>query len=92
MTTLSPSSFDAKTRPTSRWPGTDSVSVSSRFSGRTGGPAVRRPSLSYWPPWHGHANEVPFSSTGQPRCMQVFETTVNELSASLRTNATRRSM
>src|SRR4051794_23119228 len=68
------------------------MSVSMRFSGRTGGPAVRRPSLLYWPPWHGHANADPFSSTGQPRCMQVFAITRYEVSDSFLTKATRRSL
>ena len=29
------------------------IENSARSSARTGGPAVRFPSVSYWPPWHG---------------------------------------
>ena len=29
------------------------IENSARSSARTGGPAVRLPSVSYWPPWHG---------------------------------------
>src|SRR6185436_11344725 len=29
------------------------IENSARSSARTGGPEVRLPSVSYWPPWHG---------------------------------------
>ena len=37
-----------------------------RSSARTGGPAIRFPSVSYWPPWHGQPK--PVTSTGSARC------------------------
>jgi hypothetical protein len=48
-----------------------------RSSGRIGGPAVRTPRVSYWPPWQGQAKPCGVASTGQPRCMQRFENTTN---------------
>ena len=45
---------------------------------------MRRPWLSYWPPWQGHANPVALACTGQPRCMHVFAIAVNLSLPSLR--------
>src|SRR5204863_9786539 len=42
-----------------------------------GGPAVRWPTVLYWPPWQGQAKPPPTACTGQPRCMQRFENTTN---------------
>ena len=48
-----------------------------RSSERIGGPAVRSPFVSYWPPWHGQAKPLALAAMGQPRCMQRFEKTTN---------------
>ena len=41
------------------------IENSERSSARTGGPATRFPSVSYWPPWHGQPK--PVTSTGVSR-------------------------
>ncbi len=38
---------------------------------------MRWPCLLYWPPWHGQPKPVSVASTGQPRCMQRLEKTMN---------------
>src|SRR5204862_1415769 len=48
-----------------------------RSSERIGGPAVRAPFVSYWPPWHGHAKPRLVAAIGQPRCMHRVENTTN---------------
>src|SRR5205085_5859879 len=42
-----------------------------RSSARTGGPAVRLPSVSYWPPWHGQP-KPPAGSVGVKSTTPLF--------------------
>ena len=55
---------------------------SKRSSARTGGPAVRLPSVSYWPPWQGQPK--PAGTTGIRRTMPVSVSTSCSASSSSR--------
>ena len=91
MSTSPFSSFDAKTRPSEQVTGiVDLGLVAVQRAHRRAG---RAPSLAVVLAAVARAGEAaPVSSTGQPRCMQVFEMTVKVSSAFFRTNTTRRSM
>src|SRR5919202_3805149 len=47
---------------------------------------MRWPSLLYWPPWQGQAKPSEVACTGQPRCMQRLEKTMNLASGAVQSS------